>query len=69
MSLLWSLTKASFFCEAVITQLLVSCDNEEFDDGDLGKQTRLIVWWLLHANLAEILEDTKILAKVFIDFF
>ena len=44
MSLLSSLTKASFFCEAVITQLLVSCDNEEFDDGDLGKQTRLIVW-------------------------
>lgn len=38
------ITKASFFCEAVITQLLVSCDNEEFDDGDLGKQTRLIVW-------------------------
>lgn len=46
-----------FFCKAVITQLLVSCGNEEFGDGDLGKQTRLIVWWLLHANLAEILEE------------
>ena len=43
MSLPSSLSKASFFCKAVITQLLVSCGNEQFGDGDLGKQTRLIV--------------------------